>query len=309
MGGRHAAVRRILFGTRASGDAPPPRPSPTKGEGETRPLTAAPFLEALHADKPLRVWSLIVTIFGDVVMRQGADLAPGPIWIAPLLDLLERLGVDPGLARTNLSRLVASGVLEREKAGRNTFYRLTPASAAEFARAARRIYRDPYPEPASAFDLAILDRAPDRAAARARLEAAGFRFASPHLALTPSRGEPNPEIPGAIWAKAQPEGEALALARSLWKIDALQAHYADFLARFSAYADAPLTPEAAIIARVAAVHRWRRVALRDPGLPPAALPADWAGPEARRGFERLLAAVSGPSETWLAATHFRSGRA
>jgi len=269
---------------------------------------AAPFLEALHADKPLRVWSLIVTIFGDIVMWQGAEVAPGPIWVAPLLTLLEMLGVESGLARTSLSRLVASGVLEREKAGRNTFYRLTPNSADEFARAADRIYRDPFPEPADAFDFAILDRVADRAEVRARLEAIGFKFFSPTLALTPSRGQSAPDIAGVLWAKAEPRGETLAIARELWKIDTLQAAYAEFVVAFAPYAHAAFTPDEAIVARVVAVHRWRRIALRDPGLPRGALPEEWAGAVAREVFATVMAATAAGSEAWLKSRAFRSGR-
>ena len=144
-------------------------PDPERSAGDN------PFLDALHADKPLRVWSLIVTIFGDVVMRQGRDRAPGPIWIGPLLLLLERLGVDSGLARTSLSRLVANGVLERDKAGRNTFYRLTPASAAGIRARGRQDLRAvarPRPRRASGSRSPIAP--PIGRGARAALEADGF---------------------------------------------------------------------------------------------------------------------------------------
>jgi phenylacetic acid degradation operon negative regulatory protein len=90
-------------------------------------MSAVPFLDALHADKPLRVWSLIVTIFGDIVMRRGRDADPAPIWTGHLLDLLQCLGVDAGLVRTSLSRLVANGVLVRERAGGTRFTSLAAA--------------------------------------------------------------------------------------------------------------------------------------------------------------------------------------
>ena len=266
-----------------------------------------PFLDALHADKPLRVWSLIVTIFGDVVMRQGRDRTPGPIWIGPLLLLLERLGVDSGLARTSLSRLVANGVLDRDKAGRNTFYRLTPASAEEFARAADRIYARRPSAPAGGFRLALTDRAADRARARAALEADGFRFFAANSALAPMRERDGAAPAGVILANAEAGGPLIELARDLWKVEALQAAYADFLARFDAFAEAEFLPEGAILARIVAVHRMRRIVLRDPVLPEAALPADWAGDKAREAFARLLQRVDAPSEAWLAEHRFRSG--
>jgi phenylacetic acid degradation operon negative regulatory protein len=268
----------------------------------------APFLAALHADKPLRVWSLIVTIFGDVVMRQGAEVAPGPIWVAPLLKLLERLGVDSGLARTSLSRLVAGGILVRDKVGRNTFYRLTPASAEEFARAADRIYGRREVAPADAFQLALIDRCADRAAARSTLEDAGFKFFNAASALATWRASRGTVPDDVITARASAEGAIVALSRELWSIDALQASYADFVARFGPAAAAEWTPDDAIVARVVAVHRLRRIVLRDPGLPPVALPADWAGGAARDLFRRLLLAWRAPSELWLEKERFRDGR-
>jgi phenylacetic acid degradation operon negative regulatory protein len=268
------------------------------------------FLEALHSDRPLRVWSLIVTIFGDVVMRQGAEAAPGPIWVAPLLTLLQRLGVDSGLARTSLSRLVASGVLEREKVGRNTFYRLAPSRADEFARAADKIYGRRKIAPAEAFRLALIDRCPNRPAARAALEALGFRFFSSSSALAPMReeqGTPKASA-GVIFARAPAEGAIVDLARELWKVDALRAAYADFVARFGARTARALSPEDAVVARVVAVHRLRRIVLRDPDLPASVLPSDWAGDAARDVFARLLREVAEPSESWLSEQKFRGGR-
>jgi phenylacetic acid degradation operon negative regulatory protein len=274
----------------------------------TPPEPAAPFLAALHADKLLRVWSLIVTILGDIVMRQGMDLAPRPVWTGHLLDLLERLGVEAGLARTSLSRLVSGGVLERGKSGRNTFYRLSAASAAEFARAAERIYGRKPLAPGSQLHLVLIDRVADKAAARGALEATGFRFLSSSAALRPAyRDETAPDLPvRAITTLVEASGETAAAARELWRIDDLNSAYAGFIRQFGVvHGDWP--PEAAIIARVVLVHRLRRLLLRDPMLPTSALPADWAGDKAKALFARHLAALYEPSERWLSENGFRDG--
>ncbi len=265
------------------------------------------FLDALNADKPLRVWSLIVTIFGDVVMRQGRDLYPPPVWTGHLLALLELLKVEPGLVRTSLSRLVSGGVLLRGKEGRHTFYRLSPESARDFAAAAEVIYARRTLAPTGRFHVALIDRVDERPAARAALEAQGFRFLSATTALKPAHdGEAEPALPPqAIAASAEAAGEAASAARALWRIEALQAAYRDFVKRFTSAPPPP--PEAAIIARVVLVHRMRRLLLRDPVLPAAALPEDWAGGEARALFARHLAAFYPASEAWLEGTGFRSG--
>ncbi len=271
-------------------------------------MTADRLLEALHSDRPLRVWSLIVTIFGDVVMRQGRDRAPGPVWTGHLLDLLERLGVEPGLVRTSLSRLVSGGVLIRAKAGRNTFYRLADDSAAAFAQAAETIYGRRPLLPAGRLHLIVIDRVADRKAARESLEMQGVRFLSAGVGLKPAHhGVDAPALPdGAIAALAAAEGAAGEAARDLWRVADLQRAYEDFLARFSDGAP-PVDPATAILARVILVHRMRRIILRDPVLPAAVLPSDWAGDAARGLFIRLLAALEEPSERWLADQGFRSG--
>jgi phenylacetic acid degradation operon negative regulatory protein len=262
-------------------------------------MNAAPFLEALHADKPLRVWSLIVTIFGDIVMRQGRDPDPARIWTGHLLDVLERLGVDAGLVRTSLSRLVASGVLVREKSGRNTFYRLSQGSAAEFATASNLIYGRKLPVPTGALALAAIDRVPDRAAARIRLEREGFRFLSATTGLKPIHEQKSVPAPveHCILAETAAIGESAVAARELWRIDDLNQAYADFIRRFATMSP-QLSPD---------VHGMRRLLLRDPFLPASALPADWAGDAARDVFSRCLGGLNVPSEHWLSETGFRSG--
>ncbi|MGL5734303.1 MAG: PaaX family transcriptional regulator C-terminal domain-containing protein, partial [Beijerinckiaceae bacterium] len=244
----------------------------------------APSLTALHAEKPLRVWSLIVTIFGDVVMERGTKAHPPAIWTAPLLELLELLGIDAALARTNLSRLVANGTLERSKSGRNTFYKLSAMSRAEFTKAAPLIYGAP-PQ-ASGLHVALLDRCPQRSKARESLVRQGFVMAGPALAFAPGRGAP-PVIPTGVLL-AQPytlTEEWCAAIAELWKLPALDAAAKRFVKDFQTLqAGAALSPAQAITARIALVHQFRRLALRDPGLPVAALPDPWTMTAARLLF-------------------------
>lgn len=95
-------------------------------------------IAALHAERRLRVWSLVVTVFGDAAAPRG-----GRMPAAALTAITGRLGVGAGAARTALSRLVADGTLTREREGRASFHRLSPAAAAEVAAASRLIYGAP----------------------------------------------------------------------------------------------------------------------------------------------------------------------
>src|SRR5919204_458982 len=50
--------------------------------------------------------------------------------------------IDAGHVRTAMTRLVTDGWLERERIGRNSYYRLSKREEASFAAATKRIYFD-----------------------------------------------------------------------------------------------------------------------------------------------------------------------
>lgn len=260
--------------------------------------------ETISPAPPIRVWSLIVTVFGDIVMDRGTVEAPAPVWIAPLLELLARLGVDAASARTNFSRLVANGTLEREKAGRNTFYRLSAASRADFHLAARRIYGQALPRATGAFRLALIERATDRAAAREQLSQAGYRFISPGAAIWPEyEGVAATALPaGVIGARAEALPTIVEAAHEAWQIEALAQGYCWFIETFDHLTHAPpREPESAITSRVLLVHHFRRLVLRDPFLHANALPPGWPGHTARTLFDAASLALEPTAKRWLAA--------
>ena len=102
------------------------------------PDPLAPLVEALHEEGRPRVWSLVVTIFGDAVAPRGGRIAT-----ARLGEVTARIGVGEGALRTALSRLVADGTLERDRIGRASFHRLSGAAAREVAAASPVIYGPP----------------------------------------------------------------------------------------------------------------------------------------------------------------------
>lgn len=273
--------------------------------------TIAAHVAALHASGAPKIFSLIVTILGDVVMRQGVDRDPKPVWVGHLVDLMGRLDIEAGLVRTSLSRLVAAGLIHRDKRGRNTFYRLNAASAAAFAEAADRIYGRRVPPPAEAIHLAAIDRCADRRSAREALEAMGFRRTSATVLIAPARtGSPPGDLPeGAMLATAPPSPAVVAAVREAWRLDALDAEYRSFRNAFASLPAEDLAPEAAIVARVVLVHRMRRLILRDPGLSDAFTGRDWPGPAARALFARRLDALQGASERFVTDRAWRNGGA
>ena len=270
---------------------------------ENSPISAqghAASLAALHAEKPLRVWSLIVTIFGDLVMDEGRLADPPTMWVAPLLELLELLGIDGALARTNLSRLVANGTLTRSKAGRNSFYRLSDASRREFTQAANRIYGRELLPPATSLILAVIDQCKDRNRARALLQEGGFAMIGPTAGIVPRLAGNMRLPPGAIHAVAAPSDSVREAAAQAWALPALNKAYVKFLQDFNRLrSEAIESPAAAATARIVMVHQFRRLALRDPGLAPDFLPRQWHGAEARGLFDDISHRLAPFLRQWL----------
>jgi phenylacetic acid degradation operon negative regulatory protein len=94
-----------------------------------------------------------------------------------------------------------------------------------------------------------------------------------------------------------------ALAAAAFRVDEVSQAYRDFVTKFSPLADALArkTPgeEEALVARTLLIHAFRRVVLRDPGLPADLLPMDWQGEAGRALAARIYALVALPSERLL----------
>lgn len=272
------------------------------------PLTA---LALGRLDRPLRTWSVIVTVFGDLASEPGARL-----WLTTIVDILAPLGFDAGSVRTALSRLVADDWLERERSGRNTAYRLTARARAETSEVAQRIYRDVVParagelERSAGWTIAFItsNAAAAREKARAALTAGGAGQVSPTVFLW--RGE-GPGVARAVAADVlrlrlpmQNGGVDRRLAEQAWDLAALGQSYRAFnsmfapvMKRLSSGSPAGLD---AVALRVLLVHELRRIALRDPDLDPAMLGAAWPGVEARATAAAIWSAAARPANAWLA---------
>ena len=87
------------------------------------------ILGGFEKRRPLRAGSLIVTVFGDAIVPRG-----GSLWLGALLDIMALFGSEAGLVRTALSRLVQDGLFERSRAGKNSYYRLSPQGAPAVVR-------------------------------------------------------------------------------------------------------------------------------------------------------------------------------
>jgi phenylacetic acid degradation operon negative regulatory protein len=256
-----------------------------------------------RVERPLRAWSLIVTIFGDVAQPRG-----GSLWLGTVNDIMGAFDIGEGVVRTAMSRLAADGWVERSRIGRNSYYRLTASAMAESERAAVRIYRLPRQGWSGVWSLAILsdgasDPVGDR---RAALRRAGFAQFNANLFIAP--GERAPPLADGYTMQLQAKSSTIEqdrrIAAQAWKLDRLADAYRAFGDTFAPLCQALKgTTDAceltALAARLLVVHELRRIVLRDPGLPLELLGNDWQGLAARMLAQTLWLACLRPSERWL----------
>lgn len=272
------------------------------------------LIAAFAARRPIRTGSLIVTVFGDAILPRG-----GEVLLADLLALLEGFSLNHSQVRTALSRLVADGWLAAERRGRHSLYRLTVIGRHRFDEATRRIYSGPPQAWRGGWHVAILPPggASARDALRKELGWLGFGTLAPGVMLHP---DPDPaslasviadlaaaERPLVIAGDARrpvPAGLLHDLVARSWDLGALAQAYRQFLATFAALhrataAGVTPAPLPALLARLALIHDYRRIVLRDPMLPPELLPNDWIGREAHGRARYIYRALARPAEHWI----------
>ena len=260
-----------------------------------------PILDHVRAE-PSRTWSIIVTIYGDAIVPRG-----GCVWLGTLLAFFKALDVGEGVVRTAMSRLASDGWLERNKVGRNSFYRLAEKGRATFAQATRHIYASSAPPFAGHLDLLLLGpNGADRDAARSALEEAGFGSPAPGLWIAAGQEVPAAARDGLRLEVGGARQELQALAARSWRLDAIGQAYRRFIETFEPMRsaldqDAAMSDIEAFVARILLIHEYRRIVLRDPILPVEVLPANWPGTGARALCASLYRDLLMASERWLDA--------
>jgi phenylacetic acid degradation operon negative regulatory protein len=250
--------------------------------------------------EPSRTGSIIITVFGDAIVPRG-----GSVWLGTLLQFFEALDIDSTVVRTAMSRLTADGWFERNKVGRNSFYRLVQRERLTFDIATRHIYDPPPSDWTGRFELLLIGNGGDRDAAREALKNAGFGSPLPGVWVAPS-GAPIPEE-AASAIRLEVSAEDVAGRRLLsesWPLDRTADAYLKFMKTFEplrGWIDRRerLADADAFTARILLIHHYRRVVLRDPLLPTALLPMDWPGRAARNLCGEIYRGLLPASEQWL----------
>ena len=265
------------------------------------PQPLARIVEQLKRE-PSRTGSIVITVFGDAIVPRG-----GSVWLGTLLEFFHGLDIDSGVVRTAMSRLASDGWLERNKVGRNSFYRLNEKGRQTFDTATKHIYDPPPSDWTGRFELLLIGNGEDRDASRDALKNAGFGSPLPGVWVAPS-GVPVPEeAASAIRLEVSAEDDSgRRLLSESWPLDRIADAYLKFMKTFellhaSVGRGEVLSDADAFTARILLIHHYRRVVLRDPLLPPSLLPRDWPGRAARRLCGDIYRGLLSASEQWLDA--------
>jgi phenylacetic acid degradation operon negative regulatory protein len=265
------------------------------------PQPLARIVEQLKRE-PSRTGSIVITVFGDAIVPRG-----GSVWLGTLLEFFNALDIDSGVVRTAMSRLASDGWLERNKVGRNSFYRLDKKGRQTFDTATKHIYDPPLSGWTGRFELLLIGNGCHRDASRDALKNAGFGSPLPGVWVAPS-GVPVPEeAAGAIRLEVSAEDDSgRRLLSESWPLQRTADAYLKFMKTFeplraSIGRGEALSDADAFTARILLIHHYRRVVLRDPLLPTPLLPRDWPGRAARRLCGDIYRGLLSASEQWLDA--------
>src|SRR5947209_8627774 len=263
------------------------------------PHPLARVVEQLKRE-PSRTGSIVITVFGDAIVPRG-----GSVWLGTLLEFFRTIDIDSGVVRTAMSRLATDGWLERNKVGRNSFYRLVKKGRQTFDAATRHIYNPQSSDWTGRFELLLIGNSEDRDASREALKNAGFGSPLPGVWIAPS-GVPIPEEAAtAIRLEVSAEDDSgRRLLSESWPLDRTADAYLKFIKTFEPLRGSigrgeGLSDADAFTARILLIHHYRRVVLRDPLLPTPLLPRDWPGRAARSLCGEIYRGLLPASEQWL----------
>lgn len=261
-------------------------------------------VDGMRSRQPKR---LLLAFLGEFFLREHKE----PVRTGVFLELLAGAGVAAPAARATLDRLVSSGVLNRERHGRQLRFSLTPEGSTMLTEANDRVHGpQPFHPNGEGWTLVTFTLPEELRTLRNRLRSTltweGFAPLRDGLWLAPGRPsladaiEPlRADLPdGAVVAFHAHGLEGFPIAssvRTAWDIDRIREAHHTFIATWSA----PTTVEdaaSALVARTMLVADWLELLRADPRLPPEFMDDEWPAPTSFAVYRRCRAELAGPSE-------------
>ena len=256
---------------------------------ESREKTAFELaLDILLSGTTPRVWSFIVSIFGDLARNPDDELS------AHLINKMTTLiGIKPEATRVALHRLRKEEWITVRKSGRNSIYALTSKGLRQSQTASERIYGSDV-QRGNHWHLVLTEKA--------RAKGPWDDPANGYLALTQNSFFAHGEAPKDCGDHFVISGDISAVPN--WVKDKLLNPQRDknlqiLTQQFIALQDVidpqnQLDPVQIATLRSLLVHCWRRAILRYPDVPDWFFPKDWAGTTCRRAFDLTLSNLHQP---------------
>lgn len=249
-------------------------------------------VSALTRDGQHRVWSLIVTIFGDLAQNPEERISG-----AVLSRILGEVGVRPEAMRVALHRLRKDGWIESERAGRASLYHLSAHGRAQSAAASPRIYAREATAP-DTWHLLLADSGSTgmrelehRLVGGDYLQLAGNAILGKGPAPRACEGlfvieGHTASVPEWLRTRICPD----ALCTAWHQLEKALKQVCEQLEGAPAF-----PPVQVATLRVLLVHSWRRVLLRHPDLPEEFFPEGWPGSACRNMVSGLLDRLERPA--------------
>lgn len=241
---------------------------------------------------------LLLAFFGEFVCDRDVR---APVRTSVLIQTLESAGVAPSAVRTNLDRMVHTGLLVRRRLGREVGFELTGHGTAVLRTASARVHGaapfDPQGEGWTLVSFSVPEQLRDQ---RHRLRAAltwsgfgvlrdGLWIAPGVVALADVTGAILPELPpGSVNAFSATEVDGFPMSevvRVAWDIAGIRAAHEAFLERWAP--DDAMAGMPPVTARTVLVADWLALLRVDPRLPRAYMDPDWPAGDSLTLFRRL----------------------
>ncbi len=250
------------------------------------------LIQAFQEQQPLRVGSLIITVYGDLLAQRG-----GAVWLGNIINLLEPLGINARHVRTAVSRLNKDNWISPHQVGRKSYYSLTNSGRRRFRNATPQIYAGPRSDWDKTWTLVILpdNKVINKDVTIKELGWLGFgKIAKSILAHPMPDMQPLEQtldglgIRNDVIILQQASHELTSssaldtMVKGCWNLEELGVKYGKFLERYRpvfqklSSGDIPGEMDCLLI-RILMVHEYRKILLRDPRLPDMLMPTHWEG--------------------------------
>lgn len=252
-----------------------------------------PFLKRLHGSGRLRVWSVVISIIGDLVQPRQQTIS-----VQELLALTGHAGIEENAVRTALSRLAKEGWVVRRKDGRHAFYGLSDSGKTSFLAATERIYSHSFVSQSSQWNLGYFNIPVSYVKDEMPL---GFTLSKHWQLINDEDAHHFSDSDNMLFPTTAVDAPDWVLENLL--PDNLAKHYRDFLMDIKPLTEdrdaiKRMSPLCALTARFLLIHAWRRMVLRHPLMPQGLLPSEWPGTTCHDAICSIYPQLVARSEQW-----------